>query len=83
MRLANVVRGHSRTLAQASLDYLELVVNQYRWVIVARACVIVTLGGFEAIHVGTDPYLPLGIGIALAGIAVGGFAFLKARALKR
>lgn len=57
--------------------------NRYRWVVVARACVIVTLGGFEAIHVGTEPYLPLGIGVVLAGIGVGGYAVLKARALKR
>jgi hypothetical protein len=50
---------------------------------VARACVIVTLGGFEAIHVGTGPYLPLGIGIVGAGVGIGGYAYMRARALKQ
>lgn len=56
--------------------------NRYRWVVLARACVIGTLGGFEAIHVGTGPYLRLGIGIVLAGVGAGGYAYMKARALK-
>jgi hypothetical protein len=55
--------------------------NRYRWVVLARACVVVTLGGFEAIHVGTEPYLGMGIGIVLAGVGVGGYAFTKARSL--
>lgn len=55
--------------------------NRYRWAVVARACVIITLGGVEAIHVGTNPYLPLGIGIVLVGIGVGAYAFAKARVL--
>lgn len=51
--------------------------------VLARACVVVTLGGFEAIHVGTEPYLGMGIGIVLAGVGVGvgGYAFTKARSL--
>jgi uncharacterized protein DUF3830 len=53
--------------------------NRYRWVVLTRACVVVTLGGFEAIHVGTEPYLAMGIGIVLAGVGVGGYAFTKAR----
>lgn len=58
-------------------------VSRYRWVLLARACVIVTLGGVEAIHVDSNPYLPVGICVALVGIGVGAYAFTKARGLKQ
>jgi hypothetical protein len=54
-----------------------------RRVVLARASVIVMLGGFEAIHVGTDPYVPIGIGVVLAGVGVGRYAFIRVRRLKR
>ena len=57
-------------------------VNRYRWVVLARACVIVTLGGFEAIHVGTGAYLPLGVAVVLLGVGLGAYAFTRARELK-
>ncbi len=77
-----VVKRHSLTLAHATLSYLPPAVSRYRWVVLARAYVIVTLGGFEAIHVGTGPYLPLGLATIAAGVAVGAYAFTRARRLK-
>jgi hypothetical protein len=73
---------YSGTLAQARRSYLEPAVNRYRWVVLARACVIVALGGFEAIHIGTRPYLQVGIGIVLVSVGVGAYAFTKARDLR-
>jgi hypothetical protein len=50
-------------------------------VVLARASVIVTLGRLEAIHIGREPYLPVGIGVVLSGLGVGGYAFARARSL--
>ena len=58
-------------------------VRRNDWVIVARACVIVALGGFEAIHVGGGVYLPLGLGVVAFAVGVGGYAVVRLRGLPR
>lgn len=47
----------------------------------ARACVIVTLGGAEAIHVGSSGYVLAGIVVVAAGVGVGGYATIRFRRL--